>query len=360
MILQGFGREGQQKLSEASVLVVGAGGLGCPTLQYLVAAGIGHVGIVDDDLVSLSNLHRQILFSADDIGGQKAEIAAGRLGQLNPDIEITSYPVRLNVDNALDIISGYDIVVDGTDNFSSRYMINDACTLLQKALVFGAVSQFEGQVTVFNVPDSDGKRSNYRDLFPEPPGDDEIPNCAQAGVLGVLPGIVGTMQAAEVIKLITGIGTSLSGKLLTFNILNNQYYEVAYAPSPGTHASTPADRAAFVNTHYKESCSTTGTAIVEIDASQFKELVGKPSTLVIDVREEHEVPRMTGIEHKVIPMSSFYNELENIEAENVILVCQHGIRSMYAAELLQEEKPGIKKLYSLKGGITRWVSEFDL
>ena len=359
-ILQGFGRDGQQKLFNASVLVIGAGGLGCPALQYLVASGVGQIGIVDDDTVTLSNLHRQILFTSEDIGMAKVDVAARRLHQMNPEVSLTPYSVRLDVSNALDIISTYDIVLDGTDNFSSRYMINDACALLQKPLVFGAVSQFEGQVSVFNVPDSNGKKSNYRDLFPEAPGDDKIPNCAQAGVIGVLPGIVGTMQAAEVIKLITGLGTPLAGKLLTFNILTNLFYEVAFSSSTETKSLIPVDKQEFENMHYQQACGVDDRTIVEIDAQQLKDLLLTPSTLVIDVRAENEMPRLKGFDHMVVPMPRFYNEIDTIDAHNVILVCQHGIRSMYAAELLQEENPGIKKLYSLKGGVSRWALELDL
>lgn len=359
IILQGFGKEGQQSLSEASVLVIGAGGLGCPALQYLAAAGVGRIGIVDDDLVSLSNLHRQILFTMADIGAPKAETAALRLSQLNADIEIQYYHTRLDVANALDIISDYDIVLDGTDNFSSRYLINDACALLKKPLIFGAIAQYEGQVSVFNVPDSKNRLSNYRDLFPDPPGDNEVPNCAEAGVLGVLPGIVGTMQAAEAIKLITGIGSVLAGRLLTFNVLNNQFYEVAFTPSKQSQALLPADKEAFLNMHYKEVCSVNDPAIIEINASQFKALRLEPSTLVIDVREENEIPRLKGFEHTVIPMSAFHDKMETIKAANVILLCQHGIRSLYAAELLHEENHAVKKLYSLKGGISRWISDFN-
>ncbi|RZK74974.1 MAG: molybdopterin-synthase adenylyltransferase MoeB [Pedobacter sp.] len=359
IVLQGFGKEGQQRLSDASVLVVGAGGLGCPALQYLAAAGVGRIGIADDDVVSLSNLHRQILFTMADLGTPKAETAASKLRQLNSDIEIQYYQTRLDVSNALDIISNFDIVLDGTDNFASRYMINDACVLLKKPLIFGAIAQYEGQVSVFNVPDSKNMMSNYRDLFPDPPGDNEIPNCAEAGVLGILPGIIGTMQAAEAIKLITGIGSVLAGRLLTFNVLTNQLYEVSFSPSKESQALLPADKQSFLNMHYKEVCSINDSSIVEIDATQFKTLRLQPSTLVIDVREENEVPRLTGFEHAVIPMSKFYNELGTIKAANVILLCQHGIRSMYAAELLHEENQEIKKLYSLKGGISRWISELN-
>jgi len=223
MILKDFGEAGQQKLLQAKVLVIGAGGLGCPALQYLTAAGIGTIGIVDDDVVTLSNLHRQILYSTSDIGFLKAEKAAEKLRQLNPEISIIVYSERLTTQNALSIMKAYDVIIDGTDNFSTRYMINDACVLLQKPLVYGAVSQYEGQVAIFNYKKENLYEGvNYRDLFPYPPKDTEVLNCAEAGVLGILPGIIGTMQANETIKLITGIGKPLINRMLTFNALNNQ------------------------------------------------------------------------------------------------------------------------------------------
>jgi molybdopterin/thiamine biosynthesis adenylyltransferase len=207
ILLKEFGVAAQEKLLHAKVLVVGAGGLGCPVLQYLAAAGVGTIGIVDDDVVALNNLHRQVLYNMNDIGLSKAEIAAEKLKALNNEINVVAYNKRFTNKNALEIINAFDVVVDGTDNFSSRYIINDACVLLNKPLIYGAISKFEGQVAVFNVKDEVNKRAiNYRDLFPVPPKDDEVLNCADAGVLSVLPGIIGTMQANETIKLIIGIG----------------------------------------------------------------------------------------------------------------------------------------------------------
>src|SRR6266496_5267611 len=194
ILLKEFGEAGQQKLQQAKVLVIGAGGLGCPALQYLAAAGVGTIGIVDNDVVTLTNLHRQILYSTDDIGYPKTERATFKLHQLNSDITITPYNFRLTNKNALNIISDYETIIDGTDNFSTRYMINDACVLMNKPLVYGAISQFEGQVAIFNFRRNENDETvNYRDLFPNPPKEDEILNCEEAGVLGVLPGIVGTM-----------------------------------------------------------------------------------------------------------------------------------------------------------------------
>ena len=255
IILKQFGEAGQQKLQQAKVLVVGAGGLGCPALQYLVAAGVGNIGIVDGDVVSLSNLHRQPLYTTFDIGFSKAEKAKHSLSKLNPEIFITAYNQRLTPQNALTILSAYDIILDATDNFASRYLINDACVMLNKILVFGAVSQFEGQVAVFNCIGKNGTAPvNYRDLFPTPPKDDEVLNCAEAGVLGVLPGIIGTMQANETIKLITGLGKPLINSLLTYNALHNSMYDVLLTAQPGTRQLIPA------TAHDFEQTDTTGFA----------------------------------------------------------------------------------------------------
>ena len=215
LILKGFGVEAQDKLRRGRVLVIGAGGLGCPIIQYLVAAGVGHIGVADPDKVSVSNLHRQILFGADDIGAWKADVVRQKMQRLDPDAEIIIWKEQWMHPHCLEFFPQYDVVVDATDNFASRYMINDAAVLTGKPLVFGAVSQYEGQVAVFNCPIAEGGRSvHYRDLFPDPPQDGEVLNCSEGGVLGVLPGIIGCLQAAEVIKLLTGIGSPLANQLL--------------------------------------------------------------------------------------------------------------------------------------------------
>src|SRR6266498_4667320 len=239
IILPEFGEEGQQKLLKAKVLVIGAGGLGCPILQYLAAAGIGIIGIMDDDVVALNNLHRQVLYSVNDIGSSKAYRAANILSQLNPKIKIIPYNERLTVQNALSLFNEFDIIIDGTDNFSTRYMINDACVLLNKPLVYGAISQFEGQVSVFR--NKNEENVNYRDIFPDPPREGEVLNCAEAGVLGVLPGIIGTMMANETIKLITGIGEPLIDQLFTYNALNNQVYQLNLSARKETRSLIPKD-----------------------------------------------------------------------------------------------------------------------
>lgn len=287
MLLREIGVEGQKKLLQSKVLVIGAGGLGCPALQYLAAAGVGKIGIVDNDVVSLTNLHRQVLYTTRDIGLPKAERSAAVLQGLNPDIEIIPYNLRLTNQNALDIIEQYDIVADGTDNFSTRYMINDACVILNKPLIYAAISRFEGQVAIFNSSKNiNEKPVNYRDLFPNPPAADEVMNCAVAGVLGVLPGIIGSMQANETIKLITGIGQPLINRLLTYNALTNQVYELSLTASDETDSLLPKDKDAFMNTDYDWVCSTTQS--LEVDADQFNTLLKNDNISVIDVRELDE------------------------------------------------------------------------
>jgi sulfur-carrier protein adenylyltransferase/sulfurtransferase len=221
LVLADLGMAGQLKLKQARVLVVGAGGLGSPVLLYLAAAGVGCIGIADHDVLDLSNLQRQVLYSVQDIGEPKALAARRKLEGLNPLISFKTHVSKISSKNALEIIRGYDVVVDGTDNFATRYLLNDACILLDRPLVYGSILKFEGQVAVFNYLKKNGERStNYRDLFPEPPSPESVPNCEQAGVLGVLPGIIGSMQASEAIKIITGIGQPLADKLLIFDSLS--------------------------------------------------------------------------------------------------------------------------------------------
>jgi adenylyltransferase/sulfurtransferase len=252
LILKELGKEGQDKLRRAKVLVVGAGGLGCPALQYITAAGVGTIGIVDFDLIDISNLHRQVLYTFDDIGKPKAETAAAKLRTMNPDAEILVYPITLTKRNALEIIAGFDLIIDGTDNLTSRYLINDTCVSLGKPFVFGAVWQFEGQIGVFNLSnENEGYTSNYRDLFPNPPDPSTSPSCIEAGVLGVLPGIIGTLQATEAIKIITGIGKPLANKILTYSALHNSFYEFHISPVEKVNGLMPSDENEFRNFDYE-------------------------------------------------------------------------------------------------------------
>lgn len=353
MLLKEIGETGQQKLLQAKVLVIGAGGLGCPALQYLAAAGVGTIGIADDDVVSLTNLHRQILYGTNDIGLSKSERAAAVLHSLNPDIEIISYNLRLTNQNALDIINNYDIILDGTDNFSSRYIINDACILLRKPLVYAAISRFEGQISVFNYfTEKDEKTVNYRDLFPVPPAEDEVMNCAVAGVLGVLPGVIGTMQANETIKLITGIGQPLINRLLTYNALTNQMYDIALSASDSSASFIPKDKIAFKNFDYEWACSSNNS--FEINVNDFNTFFNKKNTTIIDVREMDEKPVVTEFAHVHIPLGKLNEKASSLDGDTIITFCQSGGRSMQAAKLLSGIFSTSKEIYSLKGGIINW------
>lgn len=355
IMLRDFGEEGQQKLLRAKVLVIGAGGLGCPALQYLVAAGIGTIGILDDDVVALNNLHRQVLYSVDDIGLSKAERATHVLQRLNPEIKIIPYNERLTPRNALLIINGFDIIIDGTDNFSTRYMINDACVLLKKPLVYGAVFQYEGQASVFNYGQNEGA-ANYRDIFPTPPKEDEVPSCAEAGVLGVLPGIIGTIMANETIKLITGLGKPLANQLLTYNALTNQVYQLTLSASKETRSLIPENEAAFLQTDYIWLCTSSGSQL-EIDSATFNSLIEKGKADVIDVREPTEVPIVNEFSNIKIPLAQLKDYTSLIKSDTIITFCQSGKRSLQAAKILSAIFGDRKKVYSLRGGIIEWKKQ---
>lgn len=355
--LKEFGETGQQKLLEAKVLMIGAGGLGCAALQYLAAAGIGHLGIIDDDTISLHNLHRQVLYAVKDIGLPKAAIAAAALQHLNPAISILAYNERMTVANALEIIKNYDVIIDGTDNFAARYMINDACVLLNKPLVYGAVSRFEGQVSVFNVVlNNNNTSANYRDLFPQPPAAGEVANCAETGVLGILPGIIGIMQANETIKLITGIGSPLINSLLTYNALNNQVYELQLAARNNTRDLVPPNAAAFHKTDYNWLCGITEN-IFEVGVKKFNELRANNNVLIIDVREPSETPVVKEFEHIRIPLGNIEEKFTDTESDTIIVFCQSGKRSLQAAKLLAAKLGDTKRIFSLAGGILQWEKE---
>ena len=358
VILPEFGEEGQQKLLEAKILVIGAGGLGCPALQYLAAAGVGTIGIVDDDVVALNNLHRQVLYSVNDIGLSKAKRAAHILQQLNPEIKIISYNQRLATQNALTLINDFDIIIDGTDNFSTRYMINDACVLLNKPLVYGAISQFEGQVSVFNPQPLKGSNEavNYRDLFPDPPKDGEVLNCAEAGVLGVLPGIIGTMMANETIKLITGIGEPLINQLLTYNALNNETYRLNLSARKETRSLIPKNETEFLKTDYNWLCSSP-ISNAEINIDKFNSLIEKGNVDVVDVRELHELPEAHEFPNIRIPLAQISDSTSLLKADTVIAFCQSGKRSLQAAKILSGIFGNSKRVYSLHGGIIEWKKQ---
>ena len=356
IILPGFGETGQRKLLKEKVLVIGAGGLGCPVLHYLTAAGVGTIGIVDDDVVALDNLHRQVLYSVKDIGLSKAQRAAHILQQLNPSIKIIPFNERLTTQNTLMIFDEFDIIIDGTDNFSTRYMINDACVLLHKPFVYGAVSEFEGQVSVFNLPPNEtGEAVNYRDLFPNPPKENEVLNCAEAGVLGVLPGIIGTMMANETIKIITGIGITLTNQLQTYNALTNEFYKLNFFAKRETRSLIPKNEAEFLKTDYVWLCSSPVTSD-EIDADTFNSFIEKGNIDVIDVREPNEIPVVNEFSNINIPLAQLADNSFRIKSDTVIAFCQTGNRSLQAAKILKGIFGGNKKIYSLRAGILGWRS----
>jgi molybdopterin/thiamine biosynthesis adenylyltransferase/rhodanese-related sulfurtransferase len=335
LLLKGFGEVAQSKLTKARVLVVGAGGLGCPALQYLAAAGVGEIGIVDDDIISLSNLQRQVLYQTEDVGQKKASVAARKLLALNPEIRVVPYLFRVDTSNTLELFSAYDIIVDGTDNFATRYLINDACVLLNKPLVFAAVFQYEGQLAVFNLPDENAE---------------DAPDCNEAGVLGVLPGTMGVMQATEVIKLITGVGRPLINKLLIYQSLDAESYTVSLRPGENNAALGPQTPEAFSSTNYEWFCNGTPKMIAELEPEAFEAFAELADVKVVDVREYGEYPRAK-FEHTQIPLSKLLHDVPAFDETRILVFCQSGKRSMQAAALIKESLKPHQEVYSLKGGI---------
>ena len=353
LLLNEFGIEAQEKLSNAKVLVIGAGGLGCPILQYLAAAGVGQIGIADDDIVSYSNLNRQILFGQQDVGRFKVDIAREKLLLINDTIAIKTWKLRWSQKDCINHFKDYDIIVDATDNFASRYLINDACVLFGKPLVFGAVSKFEGQVAVFNVPINEKEKTvNYRDLFPEPPNNNEVLNCSEAGVLGVLPGMIGVLQATEVIKLLTGIGKPLTNRILTYNALNQDFFTMYLTPNPEAYNSIPASIEAFENTDYEWLCNYSPINVTEIETEKWLKI--RENTILVDVRELIEKPRLDCYPHLSIPLATLSSNLDNLSNKEIVFVCQSGKRSLKAASLYLSVMPNTK-VYSLAGGVNELV-----
>jgi sulfur-carrier protein adenylyltransferase/sulfurtransferase len=340
--LNEVGESGQQKLVNAKVLVVGAGGLGCPTLQYLAAAGIGSIGIVDGDTVDETNLQRQILYTTSDVGRLKVEAAKERLNALNPDVTITIYPENLRAENALAIVQDYDFVIDGTDNFAARYVVNDACVKLNKPFVYGAIHKFEGQVSVFNFNGG----PTYRCLFPENPQQRQIPNCAEVGVLGVLPGVIGTLQATEVIKLILGIGEPLSGKLKLINLLTNSEQVISF--SRNEEQVSKAMKIDLSESCMGESC-TSAESIFAPELAKWIEQ--NRSVNILDVREAHETPKLNHPNVISIPLGQIPHRAAEIPTgKQLVVICQHGIRSQHAIEFLKQHNfPS--QLINLEGGM---------
>jgi sulfur-carrier protein adenylyltransferase/sulfurtransferase len=360
LIMPEVGMEGQLKLKRARVLTIGTGGLGAPLGLYLAAAGVGHLGLVDFDVVDSSNLQRQVTFTTADVGKPKSQAAKARLSALNPAIEIVSYETRLTSDNAFELFRDYDIIVDGTDNFPTRFLVNDACVLLGKPNVYGSIFRFEGQATVFGYPGG----PCYRCLYPEPPPPGLVPSCAEGGVLGVLPGIVGSIQAMETIKLILGTGEPLVGRLLLFDALAMRFRELKLKKNPdcplcGDHRTI----AKLID--YEEFCGIRGEeapamtdGIPEITATELKARQDRGEKLfILDVREPHEY-QICNLNGKLIPLGELTRRVNELDSSvEMVVHCRSGKRSADAIQFLQTA--GFKKLWNLKGGVLAWADEVD-
>ena len=338
IVLSEIGQEGQKKLSEAKVLIVGAGGLGCPVLQYLVGAGVGKIGIIDFDTVEVSNLQRQILYGVSDIGKNKAEAAKKRLEDLNPEIIIQAFSEKLTLKNAKTLFEEYDIIVDGSDNFSTRYLVNDVSVITGKPFVYGGVYKFEGQVSVFNYQNS----PSYRCLFPNFPKEDALPNCSEIGVLGVLPGTIGSMQANEVLKIILNIGTPLAGKLLCYNALSSRINILSISRLEEQIQKVKRNKTCLENIAEEYVCKT---ILSEISIS---EALKKNDIQFIDVREFGELPEILRISSLQIPLSELKNNMEKISQKGAVFFCLTGGRAKKAVEILK--KHHVKECFSLKEG----------
>ncbi|GAB4300525.1 MAG: molybdopterin-synthase adenylyltransferase MoeB [Oscillatoriaceae cyanobacterium] len=363
LILPEVGVDGQKRLKAAKVLCIGTGGLGSPLLLYLAAAGIGTLGIVDFDIVDKSNLQRQVIHGTSSLGKPKIESAKSRILEINPYCQVNLHEVRLSSENALDIIEPYDIVVDGTDNFPTRYLVNDACVLLNKPNVYGSIFRFEGQATVFNYEGG----PNYRDLYPEPPPPGMVPSCAEGGVLGILPGIIGVIQATETVKIITKTGRTLSGRLLLYNALDMTFRELKLRPNP----ERPVIEKLI---DYEEFCGIPQakaeeekqkTAIAEMTVVELKQLIdsGADDFVLVDVRNPHEydIARIPGA--VLVPLPDIENGpgvakvKELLNGHRLIAHCKMGGRSAKALAILKE-KAGIEGT-NVKGGINAWSQEVD-
>ena len=355
------GEAGQRRLKQSGVLIVGAGGLGSPAALYLAAAGVGRLGIVDFDAVDLSNLPRQVLHDTPSVGVQKTASARSRLAAINPHVQVDTFDEALTAANALDIIAGYDVVVDGTDNFKTRYLTNDACVLLARPNVYGSVLRFEGQASVFATPDG----PCYRCLFREPPPPGLVPSCAEAGVLGVLPGLVGTIQATEAIKLLLGTGDSLVGRLLLIDGLRMRFRTIQLRRDPDCPACGTREMTELID--YDEFCGT-GPAVAsdsrvigvrELAPRDLADRLQRGDVVeLIDVREPYEwrISRIEGARH--VPLDSLGARWSDLPRDrDIVLYCHHGVRSRAAAEFLAAQ--GFDALWNLSGGIDRWSVDVD-
>src|SRR5580700_6786807 len=355
LIMPEVGMEGQLKLKGAKVLLIGTGGLGAPLGLYLAAAGVGKLDVVD-----FTNLQRQIAFGSSDVGKSKAKSAQARLSDLNPAIEIQAYELQLDSSNALELFKDYDIIVDGTDNFPTRYLVNDACILLGKPNVYGSIFRFEGQATVFGMPDG----PCYRCLYPEPPPPGLVPSCAEGGVLGVLPGIVGSIQAMETIKLILGAGDPLVGRLLLFDALGMKFRELKLKKNPDCPLCG-TNRTVTKLIDYEEFCGIRGeeapaavTTVPEITPRELKQRLDRGDDLfVLDVREPHEY-QICNLKGHLIPLGELPRRVHELDSSREIVAhCRSGKRSAEAVDFLR--KAGFRKIQNLRGGILAWSDDVD-
>jgi sulfur-carrier protein adenylyltransferase/sulfurtransferase len=346
LILPEFGLAKQELLKNAKVLVVGAGGLGCPNLA---AAGVGTITIIDADTIDISNLQRQVLYTHKDIGKSKALTAAEKLRAINPYIQVIALIENFDTKNCLNLVQTHDLVVDGCDNFATRYLVNDACVISNKPFIFGSIFKFEGQVSVFNYKNG----PTYRCVYPEPPSANEVPNCSEIGVIGILPGIIGTLQATEAIKIITNIGTPLSGRLLIYDALSNFQTILEIQKNDSIHITQLLD-------DYEAFCGVSSNLPTneELSPTEVLELVKNKNVQIIDVREpwEYEICKLEN--SLLIPLQMIPQNLDKISKEKAIVIyCHHGIRSLKALEYLKTQ--GFGTIYNLSGGIHRWAIDID-
>lgn len=361
LIMPEVGMEGQLKLKRAKVLCIGAGGLGAPLALYLAAAGVGKVGIVDFDVVDFTNLQRQVIHDTNDVGRSKIASARDTINDINPNVEVVAHETRLTSENAIEIFRDYDIVADGTDNFPTRYLVNDACVLLGKPNVYGSIFRFEGQVSVFYAKEG----PCYRCLYPEPPPPGLVPSCAEGGVLGVLPGIIGCLQALETIKLILGKGDPLIGRLLLFDALAMKFREVKLRKNPECPVCGPNPSITHL-IDYEQFCGIRGEEYVEptrsvpeITPVELKKMMDEKKPFVlIDVREPHEydICRIPG--SHLIPLGDVPGRMNELNtADEIVVHCRSGVRSAKAVEFLM--KSGFGKIHNLQGGILAWSDQVD-
>ena len=355
LTLPEVGMEGQQRLRAASVLVVGAGGLGSPVAIYLAAAGVGCIGLVDFDAVDLSNLQRQVLYGSGDVGRLKLDPARRRIEELNPHVRVVAHKTRLDASNAFDLLRDYDVVIDGTDNFPTRYLVNDACVMLGKPNVYGSVFRFEGQVAVFWAE----RGPCYRCLYPDPPPPGAVPNCAEGGVLGVLPGIIGTLQATEAIKLIVGCGELLLGRLLLFDGLEMRFRELKLRKDPDCPVCSEHPRIRELADEQVACEAQAGAAVPGIDVVELQaRLNGGAAPLLLDVRtrQEWEICRLE--QALLLPIQELEQRLGELDPEAAIVVyCHSGMRSATAVDLLRRH--GFRNVLDLRGGIDAWAARVD-